>query len=238
MALVSDLGQLSYSAAHQIQLKVADRVKRDEIPHTLLFVEHDPVLTLGANFHEDNLRLSLAEYAARGIDVVRTDRGGDVTYHGPNQLVIYPIFDVARLGKDLHKWLRDLEEVIILVLGEFGIAGSRFPPNTGVWVSSAGAPPAKIAAIGIKVSRWVSMHGIALNCDNDLSPFDLIVPCGIRDYAVTSLSLEAGREITIEDTKPMVRRAFESVFSLTFEKVALSELMDETGQAAPPQALS
>lgn len=233
MSAVLDLGRRTYQEAFEIQNRLAEKVKAGEVDHVLLFVEHDPVLTLGANFHEENLLFTREQYAERGIDVVRTDRGGDVTFHGPNQLVIYPIFDVSRLGKDLHKWLRDLEETIILVLREHELDGYRFPPHTGVWVKQR-----KVAAIGIKVSRWVSMHGIALNCDNNLDPFGLIVPCGIRGHGVTSLSNEAGKRITIEDAKPMVLRAFDKVFGLTFEAGKLSELMDEEGAEEETQAFS
>ena len=222
MSAVVDLGHRGYDEAYEIQALLAERVKAGEIDHTLLFVEHDPVLTLGANFHEENLLFTRTQYEAEGIQIARTDRGGDVTFHGPRQLVIYPIFDVSRLGKDLHKWLRDLEETIISVLAELELDGYRFPPHTGVWVRRR-----KVAAIGIKISRWVSMHGIALNCDNDLSPFGMIVPCGIQGHGVTSLSNEAGKEITIEDAKPLVLRAFQKVFGLTFKPAELSELMDE-----------
>jgi len=186
---------------------------------TLIFVEHPAVLTLGANFHEENLLFSREEYAEQEIEIERTDRGGDVTFHGPRQLVIYPIFDLRRYGKDLHKWLRDLEEAIILVGRDYGLEGYRFPPNTGVWVNER-----KVAAIGIKVSKWVSIHGIALNCDNDLSPFDLIVPCGIENYGVTSLSAEASRKITVEDAKPKVIAAFESVFGITLSPLGLDAI--------------
>ncbi len=213
-ALLCDLGHRSYTETYAIQLQVADRVKGGEQPDTLLFVEHDPVLTLGASFHEENLLFTAEQYGERGIEVSRTDRGGDVTYHGPNQLVIYPIFDVSRFGRDLHRWLRDLEESMIVVLAELGLDGYRFPPNTGTWVNDK-----KVAAIGVKISRWVSIHGIALNCDNDLDPFGMIVPCGIRGHGVTSLSDEAGRRITIEDAKPMVARAFEQVFDVILERV-------------------
>ncbi len=234
MSFAVDLGHMSYEAAYRVQIDLAAHVKSRQLSDVLLFVEHDPILTLGANFHEENLLLSREEYQELGIDISGTDRGGDVTYHGPNQLVIYPIFDVSRLGKDLHKWLRDLEEATIQVLAEVGLDGYRFPPHTGVWTKRK-----KVAAIGIKVSRWVSMHGIALNCDNDLAPFGMIVPCGIHDFEVTSLSKEAGRQITIEDVKPLAVRALERVFGLTFKHLSLTELMDEADQAAaPPQALS
>ncbi len=205
---VRDLGRVGFQAGAEIQREVLAEVLGGSAPDTLLLVEHEPVLTLGASFHEANLLLPVHEYESRGIEVVRTDRGGDVTFHGPGQLVIYPIFDVADLGKDLHKWLRDLEETMILVAAAFGLEGRRFPPHTGVWVSEL-----KLAAIGIKMRRWVSMHGIALNCDSNLSAFDLIVPCGIQGYGVTSLSQELGQRVSIEESKPVVVEAFERVFA-------------------------
>lgn len=182
----------------------------------LIFVEHPPVLTLGANFHEANLRLDRSQYADRGIDIQPTERGGDVTFHNPGQLVIYPVFNVGKHGKDLHKWLRDLEEAVILALSEFGLGGGRFPPNTGVWVTDK-----KVAAIGIKIRRWVSMHGIALNCNNDLDPFSLIWPCGIKEYGVASLSSLMGRDIGTADAKAPILRAFSTVFGLEFEQASV-----------------
>jgi lipoyl(octanoyl) transferase len=204
-----DLGRMPYRPAFELQAQILDEVASGQRPHTLIFVEHDPVLTLGANFHESNLLYPPEHYERLGIAIERTDRGGDVTYHGPKQLVIYPIFRVSELGRDLHKWLRDLEETMIAALRQFGLEGYRFPPHTGVWTNGR-----KIAAIGIKVKKWVSMHGIALNCDNDLAPFQAIIPCGIADYGVTSLTQETGRGIGIAEAKPAVRRAFEEVFRL------------------------
>jgi len=203
---VEELGKLSYQPAWDRQRQVAEEVAAGA-PDCLLFVEHPPVLTLGANFHEENLLLSTAEYQERGIDLVRTDRGGDVTYHGPGQLVIYPIFDLNRHGRDLHRWMRQLEETMIVALRVFGIAGSRNPPHTGAWIGDR-----KVAAIGVKIRRWVSLHGIALNCENSLDPFGLIVPCGIADYGVTSLTAELGRVVTPAEAQPVVEAAFRTVF--------------------------
>jgi len=213
-----DLGHLGYAPTAEIQRQTLEQVANKEVPNTLFLVEHDPVLTLGANFHAENLLLSKEEYQPRGIEVTPTERGGDVTFHGPKQLVIYPVFNVAEFGKDLHKWLRDLEETMILTCKHFGLTAVRNDINSGAWIDNR-----KVAAIGIKVRRWVSMHGIALNCNNDLSPFDLIVPCGVRGYGVTSLSQEAGREITIEDAKPVVVGAFEQVFGISLRVNKMSQ---------------
>jgi len=204
-----DLGRMGYRPAWDVQRQIAEEVIAGG-EDTLIFVEHDPVLTLGASFHESNLLLPVAKYEEQGIEVVRTDRGGDVTYHGPGQLVVYPIFDLKRHGQDLHKWMRDLEETVILGLREFGIEGRRFPPHTGVWVGVM-ENPLKIAAIGVKVRKWVSLHGIALNCDNDLGAFDLIVPCGIVGHGVTSLSSVAC-PVSVEDAKEPIEGAFSAVF--------------------------
>lgn len=206
---VVDFGRMGYQVAWDQQLEIHAEVM-DGGEDTLILVEHDPVLTLGANFHEENLLLSREQYGERGIDVVRTDRGGDVTYHGPGQLVIYPIFDLNRHGKDLHKWMRDLEETMIHVCRDFGVEAGRLSDvNTGAWVGQK-----KIAAIGVKVKRWVSLHGIAINCANDLGEFDLIVPCGIVGHGVTSMSHETGRLVGIEEVKLGVVCAFENVFGV------------------------
>ncbi|MCC7230853.1 MAG: lipoyl(octanoyl) transferase LipB [Fimbriimonadaceae bacterium] len=215
MADTLDLGSLGYLAAWEVQKQIADDLKAGVREDTVIFVEHPPVYTLGASFHEENLLFSVEEYERRGIEIVKTDRGGDVTYHGPRQLVIYPIFDLRRHGQDLHKWLRDLEEAMIDVCGSFGLTGVRSSVNTGVWVGEK-----KIAAIGIKVSKWISLHGIALNCDNDLGPFDWIVPCGITGYGVTSLSQEVGKPVTTEMAKPRVLAAFSHVFGMSFHEAA------------------
>lgn len=212
MANILDLGNLGYSEAWEIQRDFQREVQLGERDDTLVFVEHPPVLTLGASFHPENLLFTEAEYESKGIITVRTDRGGDVTYHGPGQLVIYPIFDLQRYGKDLHLWLRNLEEAIIQVCQSYALLGIRSRVNTGVWLNDK-----KVAAIGIKVSKWVSIHGIALNCNNDLHPFEWIVPCGIQTHGVTSLSIEVGQVITVENAKPRVIESFESVFDLTFQ---------------------
>lgn len=204
-----DLGPLAYEPSLAIQREVLEQVVTGTRPSTLILVEHDPVLTLGANFHEENLLFPVSEYERRGIQVIRTDRGGDVTYHGPGQLVAYPIFDLQPLGKDLHRWLRSMEETVIAALQHWSLEGTRNPANTGVWIENR-----KICAMGIKVRRWVSMHGLALNCDIDLAPYGLFVPCGVRgDYGVTSISQEAAKTVTIDKARPILVNAFRQNFS-------------------------
>ncbi|MCW5939778.1 MAG: lipoyl(octanoyl) transferase LipB [Fimbriimonadaceae bacterium] len=207
---IVDLGRMEYRAAWEAQIQAHAEVAGGG-EDTLILVEHPPVLTLGASFHEENLLLSMDQYQEHGIQVVRTDRGGDVTYHGPGQLVIYPVFDVARHGRDLHHWLRQLEETVIAALRSFGLSGQRHPPHTGVWIDAEGELK-KVAAIGIKVKRWVSLHGIAVNCDNDLGPFSLIVPCGIHDHGVTSISEALRISIRPDEAKAPFVQAFRETF--------------------------
>jgi len=176
---------------------------------TILLVEHPPTLTLGAAFHAENLLLPESAYEERGTTIVRTDRGGDVTYHGPGQLVVYPLLDLSKRGRDLHRYLRTLEESVIGTLGDLGLSGERNPVNTGVWVGNR-----KVCAMGIKVRRWVTMHGLALNCDVDLAPYATIVPCGIRgDYGVTSLSQELGRPLGVAEAKPLLTERLRREFA-------------------------
>jgi lipoate-protein ligase B len=143
-----------------------------------------------------------------GIQLELSERGGDVTYHGPGQLVAYPIFDLDVSGRDLHRWLRDLEETVIRCVAGLGLSAYRLPPHTGVWIDSL-----KVCAIGVKVRRWVSMRGLALNCNNDLTPFASIIPCGIKEYGVTSISERLGREVTVDEVKPKLVAAFKERFS-------------------------
>lgn len=203
---VEDWGCVPYALAADTQREYAEEIERGERNSTLVLVEHPPVFTLGANFHAENLLLRAEEYKARGFDVVPTDRGGDVTYHGPGQLVAYPIFDL-RERKDLHVWLRDLEQAVIDTVAEFGVSARRFPPHTGVWVGDR-----KIAALGIKVRRWVSFHGVAINVQNDLNPFLQIVPCGIKDYGVTSLRAESDQNPTVAEVGEVFTRCLAAVW--------------------------
>ncbi|MEI8281046.1 MAG: lipoyl(octanoyl) transferase LipB [Armatimonadota bacterium] len=204
---IVSLGRISFQDALARQLDILAQVQAGA-EDTLLLLEHDPVLTLGASFQPENLLHPADWYEAKGIQVLPTDRGGDITYHGPGQLVAYPIFDVAKHGQDLHRWMRDLEQTVIQALQEFDLNGERLDINSGVWINEK-----KVCAIGIKIKRWVSMHGIAINCNPDLSPFSTIVPCGIRSHGVTSISQELGRIVTVEDFAPALLRGFESVFN-------------------------
>jgi lipoate-protein ligase B len=178
-----------------------------EIPDTLLLLEHPPVITLGRAGSADHLLRTEAQLAAGGVELVASDRGGDITFHGPGQVVGYAIVDLAPRGRDLHRYLRDLESVVIRALEEFGIRAGRAEGLTGVWVAEA-----KVAAIGIRVSRWIAHHGFALNVRTDLSYFDLIVPCGIRGRTVTSMEALLGGPVDREEVEDALARAFAVVF--------------------------
>jgi len=211
---VCRLGRMGYYDAWALQRDLHARRVAGAIPDVLLLLEHEPVITLGRGFHPENLLYPRDEYSRRGIEVVETDRGGDVTYHGPGQLVGYPIFDLRERGRDVHRFLRDVEEAIMLTLRGYGVEGERRPPHTGVWVGGQ-----KVCAIGIKVSKWVSLHGFALNVQNDLSPFETIIPCGISGLGVTSLGLLAGSKAGLHDVSVQVEGAFGQVFQLRFTAV-------------------
>ena len=188
-------GRVAYAEGLRLQEELVAQRQRGEGDDTLVLLEHPKVLTLGRNAHADNVLLDEATLRARGYETFEVGRGGDVTYHGPGQLVGYPILALAEDEKDAHEYLRRIEEVLIGTLAEFGIEGFRHPPHTGVWVQ-AGGGPRKIAAIGVRLSKWVTSHGFALNVDCDLADFDVIVPCGIHDHGVTSMAQVLGAAST------------------------------------------
>ncbi len=204
------LGRVDYRSAWQLQKEIAHQRRERAIPDTLLLLEHDPpVITLGRASHREHLLASPEHLRELGIELVETDRGGDVTYHGPGQLVGYPVLDLREHGRDVHAYLRRLEETLILTLRTLRLEAHRKPGLTGVWVGEE-----KVAAIGIKVSHWVTMHGFALNVNPDLRHFGLIVPCGIHDKGVTSLQNLLARKVTPQELISPVISAFAQVFSL------------------------
>ncbi len=202
-----NLGLTDYRSTWKLQQKLFRLRTADKISDVLLLNEHHHVYTFGKNGHDDHLLSSEIELKANGAEIVHIDRGGDVTYHGPGQLVGYPVINLENYYPDVHRYLRDLEEVIIRTLAEFGIRGYRDESFTGVWVGDA-----KIAAIGVKVSHWVTMHGFAFNVNTDLSYFDRIIPCGIFHKGVTSMEQILGRQILIEEVAQKVTRHFGEVF--------------------------
>jgi lipoyl(octanoyl) transferase len=191
----------------------------DAIPtnHYLLFVEHPPVYTLGKSGKADHLLINEETLTRRGIDFFHINRGGDITFHGPEQLVGYPILDLEKFKPDLGWYLRSLEEVIILTLAEYGLSGDRSPGETGVWLDPhIPGKERKICAMGIKCSRWITMHGFALNVNTDLNYFHDIVPCGIAGKQVTSMQKELGKSVPMDEVKYLVKKNFERVFNCTF----------------------
>lgn len=186
--------------------------------HHLLFVEHPPVYTLGKSGHMEHVLISEAEREDKGIAFFKTNRGGDITFHGPQQLVGYPIFDLEKFYTDIGKYLRNLEEVIILTMAAYGLKGERSAGETGVWLDpQVPGKERKICALGVRCSRWITMHGFAFNVNTDLSYFDHIVPCGIKQKAVTSLEKELGQSLDMEEVKQIVKRSFETVFQIRLQ---------------------
>jgi lipoyl(octanoyl) transferase len=207
---VRRLGLVPYEAGLELQRQLVDERKAQRIPDQLLLLQHPPVITLGVRVRDDRAHVLAApdELARQGVAIVESGRGGDVTFHGPGQLVGYPILDLNPDRRDVHRYVRDLEEVLIQVAASFGIAAGREPGLTGAWVGNE-----KLAAIGVRISRWVTSHGFALNVATDLRHFDLIVPCGIRDKGVTSLERLLGRPVPMAEVESATITAFEAVFS-------------------------
>jgi lipoyl(octanoyl) transferase len=222
-----DLGRIPFAQGWDLQTRLhqelVDRKRsrwRGEeisgpIPHTFLLCEHPPVFTLGKSGSEDHLQIGEEDRKRLGFDYFRINRGGDITYHGPGQIVGYPILDLEEFYCDVHRYVRELEEVIIRVLSVYGIYGERFPSYTGVWLAPQDHRPwRKICAIGVHLSRWVTLHGFAFNVQTDLSHFHHIIPCGIRDKdkSVTSLALELGWLPEPAEVRNHVIRCFSEVF--------------------------
>jgi lipoyl(octanoyl) transferase len=232
--IFTDLGIIDYKSAwdyqenllrKNISVKSAARENTPELQpvqlpteHYLLFCEHPPVYTLGKSGNIDNVLLNENQLEENGIEFFRTNRGGDITFHGLQQIVGYPIMDLEKFSTDIGLYLRNLEETVIQTIAEYGIKGERSKGETGVWIEP-GVPgkERKICAIGVRCSRWITMHGFALNVNNGLHYFDMIVPCGIRDKGVTSMKKILGREVDIQQVKDLIRFHFERIFSLTFQ---------------------
>lgn len=219
-----DLGRTGYGECWDFQRRAFAARAAGRIPDLLLLTEHDPVYTIGRSGDDNHLLAREEELRDRGIAVCHNDRGGDVTYHGPGQLVGYPILDLGGYYYDLHRYLRDLEEVVIRTLSSFGIAAGRNPDYTGVWAGDD-----KVCAIGVKSSRWITMHGFALNIATDLSFFQRIIPCGIFEKGVTSMELLLGRPVAAEDVAAGIVRNFGEVFGATMERWSLQECEHAVG---------
>jgi len=243
-----DLGQMDYQSAWDYQEKLLQenvKIKSDQrsnkleadsqqpsvsngytAPHSplgtqhyLLFVEHPAVYTLGKSGNKDNVLIGDSEMKQKNIQFFNTNRGGDITFHGPDQVVGYPILDLENFYTDIGRYLRNLEEVIIFTMAEYGIRGDRSTGETGVWIEP-GVPrrERKICAIGVRCSRWITMHGFAFNVNTDLSYFNYIIPCGITNKQVTSLEKELGRKVDMQEVKEKIKRNFEQVFNAELQE--------------------
>ena len=218
-----DLGLKDYKEAWDYQnelfqgivdIKLANRKSelKQKSPHYFLFTEHPPVYTLGKSGDLSNLLLNEEQLKQKGISFFKSNRGGDITFHGPQQIVGYPIIDLEEFKPDIRWYMRSLEEVIILTIAHYGLQGVRSEGETGVWLD-VGTPFArKICALGVRTSRWVTMHGFALNVNTNLGYFDHIIPCGIRGKAVTSMEAELNRKVPLEEVKALILENFEKVF--------------------------
>ncbi len=212
-AQLLNLGLTPYGEAWELQRSLAAAVTEGSRPDTVVLLEHPPVVTTGRRTDDEELHLP----ANVDVEVVETDRGGKSTYHGPGQLVCYPILDLNRHGRDVRRYCRDLEEAAIRTLAAFGIEATRIDGLTGVWLER---PPRKICSIGVHVSRWVTTHGYALNVDLDPAPFtSWITACGIEDAAFTTMARELGRPLTVDEVRPAAAAALEDVFDLAFEEL-------------------
>lgn len=229
--LFSDLGKMDYKTAWDYQdllMKENIAIKaaageniftaQADAKHHLLFVEHPPVYTIGKSGKMEHVLINEQQRKEKGIDFFQTNRGGDITFHGPEQLVGYPILDLEKFYTDIGRYLRELEEVVILTLAEYGIVAGRSAGETGVWIDALEkGQERKICAMGVRCSRWITMHGFALNVNTDLSYFNYIIPCGIQNKKVTSIKEELGRVVAMEEVKEKLKRNFERVFGVELQ---------------------
>lgn len=204
---VRRLGRVRYADGLALQERLVAERKAGSVPDTLLLLEHEPVFTLGRNARQENVLFPVEALRQRGFDVFEAGRGGDVTYHGPGQVVAYPILELPHERRDVHRYVRDLEEVMIRLCADYGLTGGRVAGRTGCWIGDD-----KIGAIGVRISRWVTSHGLAFNVTTDLAPFRLIVPCGISDKGVTSLLRLLGREVPMDEVMERLEGHFRQVF--------------------------
>jgi lipoyl(octanoyl) transferase len=212
-AYLLNLPQMPYLEAWDLQRSLAGAVAQGAIPDTVVLLEHPPVVTLGRRTDGDEVHVP----PDADVEVVETDRGGKSTYHGPGQLVCYPIFDLNRHGRDVKRYCRDLEEAVIQTLAAFDLPATRIEGLTGVWLDS---PPRKICSIGVHISRWVTTHGYALNVDLDPGPFtEWITACGLEDASFTTMARELAQPISVDEVRPQAAAALERVFGLTFAEL-------------------
>jgi len=226
-AYIAQLEQIPYREAWDLQRAIAGAVFCGGFPDTVLILEHPPVVTLGRRTEPGELHIP----QGAKVEIVETDRGGKSTYHGPGQLVCYPIFDLTRHGQDVKRYCRDLEEALIRTLVPFGLEATRIEGLTGIWLER---PPRKIASIGIHISKWVSTHGYALNVDLDPAPFtEWITACGIEDAQFTTMAREIGRPVPVDEVRPHALGALAEVFDLDFDELPAEALPALTLESAP-----
>lgn len=222
------LGRRDYNSVHALQLQVSEARKRGEVPDTVLFVEHDPVITLGRGAHAGHLLAQAAELETRGVQVVQTGRGGDVTLHAPGQLVCYPILDLSPDRKDVRRYVNDLTQCMRLLAESYGVSGGPHKAYVGLWVDRANVnawpgdehaiDPVKLGAIGVRISRWVTMHGFAFNLSTDLDLFRLIVPCGISEFGVASLEMLTGSAVPVDVAADLALKLLARVMNATLHQ--------------------
>ena len=226
--IVRNLGSVDFEESFKIQKQIQNEIidiklnnRKNNLnlstPNYLLFMEHNHVYTLGNSGDDKNLLFNEKELDKKGIKLIKTNRGGDITYHGPGQLVCYPIFDLENFYTDIHRYLRDLEEIIVGTLDHFGIVAFGNPNETGVWLDIGSKNERKICAMGIKVSRWVTMHGLALNVNTDLSYFEGIIPCGINNKGVTSINNELSQKVDLKKVREIMIKNFEKKFNVIID---------------------
>jgi lipoyl(octanoyl) transferase len=213
-----NLGVVPYREAWELQRSLADAVYQGSIPDTVMLLEHPPVITLGRRAESGELHVP----DGADVEIVETDRGGKSTYHGPGQLVCYPILDLTRHGQDVKRYCRDLEESLIRTLAAMDVDATRIEGLTGIWLER---PPRKIASIGVHIAKWVSTHGYALNVDLDPAPFtEWITACGLEDTAFTTIARELGRPVSVDEVRPHAVAALEEVFGLRLQELAAEQL--------------
>lgn len=211
---VFDLGLVPYDESFQLQLELFEYIREKDLPGVLLLLEHTPVITIGSNRSTENLIAEKDVLSEKGIDVVQSNRGGDITLHAPGQLICYPVFNLKYFKKDLTLFVHKLEEIIIETLNTYDIQGSRIKKHRGVFAGTK-----KIASIGLKVRKWITIHGLSLNISIDLSYFENIVACGLKDFPQTSISEILGKDIPINDVKELILKSFENIFNMPFTKI-------------------
>jgi len=235
--LTVDLGLIGYAEAYALQKRVVAARKADAIEDALLLCEHPPVITLGRSGKRENLLASEHVLRQKGVEFQPSDRGGDITYHGPGQIVGYPILNLGAIRRDVMWYVRMLEEAMIRATAEFGITAERVAGKTGIWVR-AGSTEEKLAAIGVRISRWVTSHGFAYNVSTDLRNFDLIVPCGIADRKATSLEKLLGRSVKEREVAPWIAKHLGELLGLEMTEATKRELLEKLEHAEQAAVLS